>query len=92
MPVTAKPLDVLCREGELLTSSQGRAVYAVTYEGIRAPMIVKHLSSFLGKTIELPLDEDLYYEELMKRVATSRLKENVKAVVSDTSNTYGGAK
>ena len=51
-----------------------------------------HLSSFLGKTIELPLDEDLYYEELMKRVATSRLKENVKAVVSDTSNTYGGAK
>ncbi len=44
MPVTAKPLDVLCREGTLLRSSQGRDVYAVTYEGIRAPMIVKHLS------------------------------------------------
>ena len=44
MPVTAKPLDELCREGQLIKSSQGRDVYAVTYEGIRAPMIVKHLS------------------------------------------------
>lgn len=44
MPVTAKPLDVLCREGSLVRSSPGRDVYAVTYEGIRAPMIVKHLS------------------------------------------------
>ena len=51
-----------------------------------------HLSSFLGKPIDLPLDEDLYYEELMKRVKTSRLKENVSAVFADTSNTYGGAK
>jgi predicted dehydrogenase len=51
-----------------------------------------HLSSFLGKTIELPLDEDVYYEELMKRVATSRRKTVVKAVFADTSNTYGGNK
>jgi hypothetical protein len=28
----------------------------------------------------------------MKRVATSRRKENVKAVVADLSNTYGGTK
>ena len=44
MPTQAKALDELCREGQLLTSSQGREVYAVTYEGIRAPMVVKHLS------------------------------------------------
>ena len=51
-----------------------------------------HLSSFLGKTIELPFDDEVYYEELMKRVATSRKKENVKAVFEDTSKTYGGSK
>ena len=51
-----------------------------------------HLSAFLGKTIELPLDDEVYYNELMKRVATSRKKDNVKTVFADTSNTYGGIK
>ncbi len=52
-----------------------------------------HLSAFLGKPVTLPLDEDLYYEELMKRVATSRRKEKKgKAVFADTSSTYGGTK
>lgn len=51
-----------------------------------------HLSAFLGKTIELPLDDELYYCELMKRVAASRKKDNVKAVFADTSKTYGGSK
>ena len=49
-----------------------------------------HLSAFLGKKIQLPLDEDLFYEELMKRVATSRRKSDVQAVFADTSSTYGG--
>lgn len=30
------------------------------------------LSSWLDKTVELPLDEDLFYDELMKRAKTSR--------------------
>lgn len=30
------------------------------------------LSSWLDRTVELPLDEDLFYDELMKRAATSR--------------------
>lgn len=50
------------------------------------------LSDFLGREIELPFDEDLYYNELMKRVATSKKKENVTAVFADTNGTYGGAK
>ena len=36
--------------------------------------------------------EELYYEELMKRVATSRRKTNVKAVMADTDGSYGGTK
>ena len=77
--------DAILRGGEMIAHGE---------EGINGLTLsnAMHLSSFLGKTIELPLDEDLYYEELMKRVATSRLKENVNAVVADTSNTYGGAK
>jgi len=48
-----------------------------------------HLSAWLNKDIVVSeLDDELYYEELMKRVATSRRKENVKAVVVDTSGTY----
>ena len=51
-----------------------------------------HLSAWLGKTVELPLDEDLFYEELMKRVATSRRKTEVKEVYADTGNSFAGTK
>lgn len=38
-----------------------------------------HLSGFLGKEIEIAaFDDDLFYEELKKRIATSRRKENVR--------------
>lgn len=63
-------------------------------EGINGTTLsnAMHLSAWLDKEITLPFDEDLYYDELMKRVATSKVKENVKAVFGDTSNTYGGVK
>ena len=51
-----------------------------------------HLSAFLGKEVEIPFDEELYYNELMKRVETSKRKVGIKAVFADTSNTYGGSK
>lgn len=51
-----------------------------------------HLSAFLGKEVEIPFDEELYYNELMKRVATSKRKVRVKSVFADTSSTYGGNK
>jgi predicted dehydrogenase len=51
-----------------------------------------HLSSFLGREVELPLYHELSYSEHMKRFAISRKKDNVKAVFADTSKTYGGNK
>ena len=51
-----------------------------------------HLSAFLGKEVEIPFDEELYYKELMKRVAGSRRKVGVKPVFADTSGSYGGNK
>ncbi|MBR4862975.1 MAG: Gfo/Idh/MocA family oxidoreductase [Oscillospiraceae bacterium] len=72
---------------------RGEPLVADGREGINGLTLsnAMHLSSWTGKTVELPLDEDLYYEELMKRVATSRRKENVKSVVADTESSYGTA-
>ena len=50
-----------------------------------------YLSSWTNSTIVLPLDEDLFYEELKKRIATSKHKE-VVAVFNDITGTYQGTK
>lgn len=44
------------------------------------------LSSWLDKTITLPMDGNLYYEELKKRIATSRRKTTASGSVLDTTN------
>ena len=69
---------------------RGEPLIAGGEEGINGLTLsnAMHLSAFLGKPVEIPYDEDLYYEELMKRVATSRRKEGGKAVFSDTAGTY----
>ncbi len=47
------------------------------------------LSTWLGKEVTLPIDDDLYLSELNKRIATGRTKEAVADVVLDTDGTYG---
>ena len=71
---------------------RGTPLVADGKEGINGLTLsnAMHLSSWLGKTVEIPFDEELYYNELMKRVATSRRKTETKAVFADTSATYGG--
>ena len=70
----------------------GTPLVAEGVEGIRGLTLsnAMHLSAFTGKTIELEtFDHELYYEELMKRVAASRRKTNVaEAVAGDMSNTF----
>ena len=77
--------DAILRGGKLV--ADGR-------EGINGLTLSNaiHLSSFLGKMVEIPFDEDLFYDELMKRAATSKLKTNVKQIFADTSNSYAGNK
>ncbi len=72
----------------------GTPLIAEGAEGLKGVILsnAMHLSDFLGKEVEIPFDEDLYYEELMKRVATSKKKENVTATFADTNGTYGSAK
>ncbi len=57
----------------------GKPLVARGEEGINGLTIsnAMHLSSFLGKKVDIPFDDDLYYEELSKRIKTSKRKENV---------------
>lgn len=73
---------------------RGETLVAHGSEGINGLMLsnAMHLSGFLGKMVELPFDEDLYYEELSKRIATSRRKENVRATYVDIEDTFAGNK
>lgn len=70
----------------------GTPLVADGAEGINGLTIANaaYLSSWLGETVELPLDEDLYLAELNKRRATSKAKTNVtESVEADMSGTFG---
>lgn len=68
----------------------GGPLIAKGQEGIHGLTLsnAMHLSSWLDKTVTLPLDEDLFWEELQKRIATSRHKEDADVTFS-TEGTYG---
>ena len=72
---------------------RGTPMVADGSEGINGLTLsnAMHLSSFLGRPVELPLDEELYYEELKKRIAVSRLKTG-ETSFADLTGTYGGTK
>jgi predicted dehydrogenase len=69
----------------------GTPLVAEGAEGINGLTLsnAMHLSSWLGKPVELPFDEDLFLAELNKRRATSKLKGNVEEVTFDTGSSYG---
>ncbi len=71
---------------------RGEELTAKGEEGIRGLSIsnAAHLSSWLGKEIELPVDEDVYYAELQKKIAAgnSEKKTVVTQVQADMSSTF----
>ena len=46
-----------------------------------------HLSSWLGRPVDIPFDEELFLSELNKRRASSRKKEG-KDITFSTEGTY----
>ena len=68
---------------------RGTPLVAEGTEGIRGLTLsnAMHLSSWLDRTVELPLDEELFLRELNKKRATSRKKEDTD-IVFDTTGTY----
>lgn len=69
---------------------RGTPLVADGREGINGLTLsnAMHLSAFLNQEVTIPFDETLYYEELMKRVKTSRRKEDINSVVADLDKTY----
>lgn len=70
---------------------RGEPLTAKGQEGINGLMIsnAAFLSSWLGKTVELPIDEDLYYEMLNEKIKNSTFKKVVKEQINeDMSSTY----
>lgn len=67
----------------------GTPLVAEGVEGINGLTLsnAMHLSSWLGKDIEIPFDEELFLEELNKRRSSSRKKEG-NSVVFDTEGSY----
>ena len=67
----------------------GEPLVAAGEEGINGLMLsnAMFLSSWLDQTVSLPIDEDLFLEELNKRRKTSKKKED-KGIVFDTKGTY----
>lgn len=68
---------------------RGEKLVAEGTEGIRGLTLsnAMHLSAWLDRTIELPFDEELFLQELNKRRALSKKKED-KGIVFDTTGTY----
>ena len=69
-------------KGELIAKGQ---------EGINGLTIsnAMHLSDFLDKEIVLPIDADLFKEELMKRVSNSNKVKDTVEVFEDNSSSFG---
>ena len=68
--------------GEELVASGTEGIHGLTLSN------AMHLSAWTGREVEIPFDDDLFYDLLMERVKTSRRKENVRTVISDLSATY----
>lgn len=68
--------------GEELVASGTEGIHGLTLSN------AMHLSAWTGKEVEIPFDDDLFYDLLMERVKISRRKENVQTVISDLSATY----
>ncbi|MDR3313555.1 MAG: Gfo/Idh/MocA family oxidoreductase [Oscillospiraceae bacterium] len=66
-------------------------LYARGEEGVNGLSIsnAAHLSSWLGQDVALPIDEDLYYAELQKKIATSQAKTGVvDTVAADMAESF----
>jgi predicted dehydrogenase len=60
-------------------------------EGIHGLSIsnAMHLSSWLGRAVEMPLNEELFFNELTKKIASSKRKNVVSGEVLNIEGTFG---
>ena len=76
---------------EAVVTGNRDLLYARGEEGINGLSIsnAAHLSSWLGRPVELPIDEDLFWAELQKKIAGSKAKaEAAQGVEMDLSKSF----
>jgi predicted dehydrogenase len=68
-------------------------LYVDGREGINCVQLMDAmlLSTFKDKTVTLPIDDDEYFEELSRRIASSSIKEGGDKLIDNTSS-FGGTK
>lgn len=68
-------------------------LYVDGKEGLKCVELIDSmlLSTWLDKTVSLPLNDDEYWEELQKRIATSKVKTG-EDILIDNSMSFGGTK
>ncbi len=66
-------------------------LYVDGKEGINCVQLINSmlLSSWMGHMVELPIDDELYYDELKSRIASSVDKETEDIIIDNTSS-FGG--
>lgn len=69
---------------------KGSKLLAPGIEGINGLQISNaiHLSSWINDWVEIPVDEDLFYEKLKERIAGSTFKKVTRDIVLDVSGTH----
>jgi predicted dehydrogenase len=79
--ITRNFVDAIQNGAELLAPGQ---------EGINGLSIsnAMHLSSWTDDWVDLPIDEDLFFEKLQERIKTSRYKKQVRAVRADMKKSF----
>ena len=84
--------DILCNFVAAIRGEE--PLFVDGKEGINSVSLMNAmlLSSWLHKDVDLPIYEDLYFEELSKRIAESRAgqKKNVIGEIEDNTCSFGG--
>ena len=70
--------------------TRGTPLLAPGEEGILGLTIsnAMHLSAWTDDWVELPIDEDLFYEKLQERIKASNYKKDAREVTLDVRGTY----
>lgn len=70
---------------------RGEPLIAKGEEGILGLTLsnAMHLSSWLNQPVSIPFDEDLFWNELQKRLQTSNTSKAVQQITFDTEGSYG---
>ena len=68
----------------------GKELLAPGIEGINGLSIsnAMHLSAWLDDWVEIPFDDDLYYEKLKEKIAGSKVKKDTETKVLDVEGTH----